>query len=109
MAIKREEESEGNWYMNSMNLLGEKKVQEPNTFLRVSHNNARMKLWTLRAITTLLLWTCIIQLVAIGEIWGPKLLMSWPSCSNPSNVSSIRPEKHLPPKSESQIVVVFST
>ncbi|GFQ01086.1 uncharacterized protein at1g04910 [Phtheirospermum japonicum] len=60
-----------------------------------------MKLWTLRAITTLLLWTCIIQLVAIGEIWGPKLLKTWPSCSYPpnlKNVSAVKPQNHFPPK-----------
>ncbi|KAL3629487.1 Rhamnogalacturonan I rhamnosyltransferase 1 [Castilleja foliolosa] len=101
MVIKREE-SEDNWEVG-MNFVGEKKAPEPGPFLRVSQ--ARMKLWTLRAITTLLLWTCIIQLVAIGEIWGPKLLKSWPSCSYPpnlhtssSNLSSVQPQKHFPPK-----------
>ncbi|KAH6830302.1 O-fucosyltransferase family protein [Perilla frutescens var. hirtella] len=86
-----------------MNILGEKEVGET-MLLRVSH--ARMKIWTLRLITTLLIWTCIIQLVAIGEVWGPRLLMSWPSCSNPpnmhaaaTNVSSFHPKRlHLPPK-----------
>ncbi|KAL6526310.1 Rhamnogalacturonan I rhamnosyltransferase 1 [Orobanche minor] len=104
MAIKGEER-EGNWDVG-MNLLGEKKVREPSTFLRVSLSHGRMKLWTLRVITTLLLWTCIIQLAAIGEIWGPKLLKSWPSCSSspnfytptPTNVSSAKPQKHFPPK-----------
>ncbi|KAK6154971.1 hypothetical protein DH2020_009219 [Rehmannia glutinosa] len=72
-----------------------------------------MKLWTLRAITTLLLWTCIIQLVAIGEVWGPKLLKSWPSCSSPpnlytdTNLSSIKTMKHFPPKSEPLIYCYF--
>ncbi|KAL3624094.1 Rhamnogalacturonan I rhamnosyltransferase 1 [Castilleja foliolosa] len=98
MAIKREE-CEDNWEVG-MEFVGQKK---PSMFLRVSQ--AKMKLWTLRAITTLLLWTCIIQLVAIGEIWGPKLLKSWPSCSypqnlctSPTNVSSVKPHKHFPPK-----------
>ncbi|CAA0828315.1 O-fucosyltransferase family protein [Striga hermonthica] len=104
MAIKREE-NEGNWDL-SMNILEDKKAKEQSSYFRAS--SARMKLWTLRAITTLLLWTCIIQLVAIGEVWGPKLLKSWPSCSShtpnldasysSANVSSIEPKKHFPPK-----------
>ncbi|KAL7141159.1 hypothetical protein ABFS83_08G035300 [Erythranthe nasuta] len=70
--------------------------------IRVSHG--RMKLWTLRIITTLLLWTCIIQLVAIGEVWGPRLLKSWPSCSSPPNfyippnLSSLQSTNHFPLK-----------
>ncbi|XP_051119615.1 rhamnogalacturonan I rhamnosyltransferase 1-like [Andrographis paniculata] len=81
----------------------EDQVRETTNFLRLSHS--RMKLWTLRAITTLLLWTCIIQLVAIGEVWGPRLLKSWPSCSisspiirTPETLSSVQPRKHFPPK-----------
>ncbi|XP_011099050.1 uncharacterized protein At1g04910 [Sesamum indicum] len=99
MAIKREKR-EQHWDVG-MNLLGEEKVQETK-LLRVSH--ARIKLWALRAITTLLLWTCIVQLVAMGEVWGPSLLKSWPSCSSPpsmhtaTNVSSIQPKRHYPPK-----------
>lgn len=87
-----------------MSFFGKKEIEET-MFMRVSH--ARLKLWTLRLITTLLIWTCIIQLVAIGEVWGPRLLKSWPSCSNPpnmhaaTNVSSFHPKRpHLPPKSE---------
>ncbi|KAI3462849.1 hypothetical protein Pfo_019512 [Paulownia fortunei] len=58
-------------------------------FLRLSH--AGMKLWVLRAISTILLWTCIIQL-------------SWPSCSSlpdmytVNNVSFLQPKLHYPPK-----------
>ncbi|XP_057769805.1 rhamnogalacturonan I rhamnosyltransferase 1-like [Salvia miltiorrhiza] len=91
------DESHSHWNVG-MNPLGEKQVAET-MYLRVSH--ARMKLWTLRLITTLLIWTCVIQLVAVGEVWGPKLLKSWPSCSihDATNVSSFQPKQpHLPPK-----------
>ncbi|KAL3844568.1 hypothetical protein ACJIZ3_001971 [Penstemon smallii] len=66
-------------------------------FLRLSH--ARTKLWILRAINTLLLLTCIIQLVATGEVWGPRLLKSWPSCStSTTSVSFMQPkEVRFPP------------
>ncbi|KAM0942595.1 putative GDP-fucose protein O-fucosyltransferase [Dioscorea sansibarensis] len=40
----------------------------------------RMKLWLIRATTTVLLWTCVVQLTAIGEMWGPRVLKGWPSC-----------------------------
>jgi hypothetical protein len=43
-----------------------------------------MKVWILRASTTILLWTCVVQLTAIGETWGPRVLKGWPSCFTPS-------------------------
>ncbi|KAJ3677528.1 hypothetical protein LUZ60_003252 [Juncus effusus] len=43
-----------------------------------------MKVWILRASTTVLLWTCVVQLTAIGETWGPRVLKGWPSCFTPS-------------------------
>nr|GMC59498.1 O-fucosyltransferase 34-like [Ipomoea batatas] len=48
--------------------------------------NVRMKMWIMRAITLLLLWTCTAQLTAIGEVWGSKLLNSWPSQVNISDL-----------------------
>ncbi|KAL1538836.1 Rhamnogalacturonan I rhamnosyltransferase 1 [Salvia divinorum] len=95
------DESQPHWNVG-MNILGGKEVAET-MYLRLSH--ARMKLWILRLITTLLIWICIMQFVAVGEDWGPKLLKSWPSCSIPpikhdaANVSSFLPKRpHLPPK-----------
>ncbi|KAG6398414.1 hypothetical protein SASPL_139874 [Salvia splendens] len=95
------DESHPQWNVG-MNILGGKEVAET-MYLRLSH--ARMKLWILRLITTLLIWICIMQFVAVGEDWGPKLLKSWPSCSIPpimhdaTNVSSFLPKRpHLPPK-----------
>jgi hypothetical protein len=41
---------------------------------------SRMKLWMVRATTTVLLWTCVVQLTAVGETWGPRVLKGWPSC-----------------------------
>ncbi|KAL4340450.1 hypothetical protein GQ457_08G036760 [Hibiscus cannabinus] len=42
--------------------------------------SSRMKLWMIRATTSVLLWTCIVQLTAVGETWGPRVLKGWPSC-----------------------------
>ncbi|PKI31448.1 hypothetical protein CRG98_048161 [Punica granatum] len=41
---------------------------------------SQMKLWMVRAATSLLLWTCIVQFTTLGETWGPRLLKGWPSC-----------------------------
>lgn len=66
-----------------------------------------MKLWMIRATTTVLLWTCLVQLTALGELWGPRVLKGWPSCfilsdSPPSptlNHPSVAAQKIvLPPK-----------
>ena len=39
---------------------------------------SRMKLWVVRATTTVLLWTCVVQLTAVGDTWGPRVLKGWP-------------------------------
>ncbi|GMI95219.1 RG-I rhamnosyltransferase 1 [Hibiscus trionum] len=68
--------------------------------------NSRMKLWMIRATTSVLLWTCIVQLTAVGETWGPRVLKGWPSCFShqDSSFSGIEhkvpsvPARLLPPK-----------
>lgn len=74
-----------------------------------SGGGSRMKLWMIRATTSVLLWTCIVQLTAIGETWGPRVLTVWPPCFNRESdaasavvqdkVPSV-PARVLPPKSE---------
>ncbi|KAL8171515.1 hypothetical protein V2J09_023319 [Rumex salicifolius] len=44
-------------------------------------HKSRMKLWMIRAMTAVLLWTCVVQLMTMGEMWRPKLLNTWPSSS----------------------------
>ncbi|XWS60394.1 hypothetical protein CRYUN_Cryun07bG0032800 [Craigia yunnanensis] len=68
--------------------------------------SSRMKLWMIRATTSVLLWTCIVQLTAVGETWGPRVLKGWPSCFShqDSSISVIEdkvpsvPARVLPPK-----------
>ncbi|KAK8969587.1 hypothetical protein KSP40_PGU018106 [Platanthera guangdongensis] len=48
-------------------------------------SKSRMKMWMIRATTTVLLWTCLVQLTALGEIWGPRVLKGWPSCFTSSD------------------------
>lgn len=48
----------------------------------------RIKVWMARAITTVILWTSVVQLIAIGEFWGPKLLKGMPYCFSHQDASS---------------------
>ncbi|KAK6148637.1 hypothetical protein DH2020_019549 [Rehmannia glutinosa] len=61
-------------------------------------SRSRMKLWMIRATTTVLLWTCLVQLMALSETWGPRVLKGWPSCfSHESAVAlAVRSSPHLP-------------
>ncbi|KAL8474784.1 hypothetical protein ACS0TY_031282 [Phlomoides rotata] len=43
-------------------------------------SRSRMKLWMIRATTSILLWTCLVQLTALSETRGLRVLKGWPSC-----------------------------
>jgi rhamnogalacturonan I rhamnosyltransferase len=68
----------------------------------------RVKLWMWRAATVILLWLCTVQLSALADLWGPRVLKGWPSCliaSPYSSFSSIQlsaqvVERSFPPESE---------
>ncbi|KAL0546371.1 hypothetical protein IC582_016279 [Cucumis melo] len=82
----------------------EEKVDKLKNSITVSRS--RMKVWMTRAITTVLLWTCFVQLMALGELWRPKLFITWPSrCCHfdspmalQSSSSSLPYKVFLPPK-----------
>ncbi|KAL4352500.1 hypothetical protein GQ457_06G036650 [Hibiscus cannabinus] len=67
---------------------------------------SRMKLWIIRAATSVLLCACIVQLMTFGETWGPRVLKGCPSCFShqDSSVSAIEdkalsvPARVVPPK-----------
>ncbi|GAB4845354.1 Rhamnogalacturonan I rhamnosyltransferase 1 [Ancistrocladus abbreviatus] len=70
-----------------------------------SSSRSKMKLWMVRAMTSLLFWTCIVQLTTLGEVWGPRVLKGWPSCFkqesilDPKLASAVSaPPRILPPK-----------
>ncbi|CAL5184832.1 unnamed protein product [Lathyrus oleraceus] len=46
----------------------------------VTVRSSRMNLWMIRATTSVILWICIVQLTAFGDMWGPRVLKGWPSC-----------------------------
>jgi len=86
---------------------GKSKVSLGSNVGSSSSSRSKMKLWMVRATTSVLLWTCFVQLTTLGDIWGPRVLKGWPSCFSqesamdlklPSAVSA-RP-RFLPPKSE---------
>lgn len=89
--------------------LGEGKVEKLKSSM-VSPRS-KMKLWMIRAMTSVLLWTCIVQLTALGETWGPRVLKGWPSCFSQESASvdafgipnkpvPVPPKIVLPPKSK---------
>lgn len=88
----------------------EEKVEKLKNSIPVSRS--RVKLWMTRAITTILLWTCFVQLMALGELWRPELFkpcspMALQSSSFSS--SSSPPYKvFLPPKSKLQVSLLLN-
>lgn len=91
------------WEMK-VRLLGETKVEKlRNSFV----SRSRMSLWMIRAVTVLLLWSCFVHLMALGEMWGPRLFKGWPSCFNQHDLSTVAADMRslpakiaLPPKSK---------
>lgn len=95
------------WWRRKMGLrviVTEKSKANPTPTVS-SSSRSKMKLWMLRATTSILVWTCIVQLTTLGEVWGPRVLKGWPSCFHqeavldlklPSAVSA--PSRVLPQK-----------
>ncbi|KAG5536365.1 hypothetical protein RHGRI_023961 [Rhododendron griersonianum] len=105
---EREERRMGRRWVVVMGLkTGEGRVEKLRSSMASSR--PRMKLWMIRATTSVLLWTCLVQLTALGEMWGPRVLKGWPSCfSQDSSTAAASvldlkfspsvPERILPPK-----------
>ncbi|XP_050223563.1 rhamnogalacturonan I rhamnosyltransferase 1-like [Mercurialis annua] len=79
-----------------------KGVEKVKGSIGIISSRSKMKMWMIRATTSVLLWTCIVQLTTIGEMWGPRVLKGWPSCfSHDSSAASALEESHfnnLPPR-----------
>ncbi|KAL2896291.1 O-fucosyltransferase 34 [Bienertia sinuspersici] len=50
----------------------------------MANRSRRFKQWMIRGLTTIILWFCLLQLTAMGEIWRPTVMKGWPSCFNNS-------------------------
>ncbi|KAK4773369.1 hypothetical protein SAY87_028388 [Trapa incisa] len=83
--------------------LEESKTEKLKGSVVVPASRSRMKLWMIRATTTVLLWTCVVQFTALGETWGPRVLKGWPASLSQQTavlddkVSGV-PARILPPK-----------
>lgn len=66
----------------------------------------RLQVWFIRVCTSILVWTCLVQLVTVGELWHPRLLNGFSTRLNGSGTASFRVEESvqppppLPPASE---------
>ncbi|GAU23262.1 hypothetical protein TSUD_281550 [Trifolium subterraneum] len=89
------------WEGLMMTMMSNNKVEKlKNT---VSVRSSRMNLWMIRATTSVILWICIVQLTAFGDMWGPRVLKGWPSCFThesaimelPSSVPRVLPPKRV--------------
>ncbi|KAE9619965.1 hypothetical protein Lal_00040328 [Lupinus albus] len=59
----------------------------------------RIKVWIARGITSVILWTCVVQLMALGELWGPRLLKGIPYCFNHlDSPKAVVSKAYVPPK-----------
>ncbi|GAV81069.1 O-FucT domain-containing protein [Cephalotus follicularis] len=81
--------------------MGLRGVEKIKSSVMASSRSSRMKLWMIRATTSVLLWTCIVQLTALGDLWGPRVLKGWPSCFSQESTAVVVdpvPARILPPK-----------
>lgn len=106
--VEREE-----MWKTGMKNVGVDKIGRPNLVV----SRAPMMLWIVRGVTTVLIWTFVIRLLIMGEIMGPKLLKSWPSCFTPTTLYTnevklssvaVLPKDFHPPKSEYCSMLVCS-
>nr|GLL22081.1 uncharacterized protein At1g04910-like [Ipomoea trifida]GMC75368.1 rhamnogalacturonan I rhamnosyltransferase 1-like [Ipomoea batatas] len=88
--------------MKTANKFGDSRVEKLKSSVI---SRSRMKLWMIRATTSVLLWTCLVQLTTLGETWGPRVLKGWPSCFSQDSASAMHlsalrdvPARVLPPK-----------
>ncbi|KAK3027398.1 hypothetical protein RJ639_040196 [Escallonia herrerae] len=56
----------------------------------------RLQVWFIRVCSSILIWTCLVQLVAVGELWHPQLLTGLSNRFTGTHKLSIRVEESLP-------------
>ncbi|KAH8496629.1 hypothetical protein H0E87_019391 [Populus deltoides] len=50
----------------------------------------RFQVWFIRVCSSILLWTCLVQLLTVGELWHPSFMAN-------TTVSIVKPPHHPPP------------
>ncbi|KAJ9563840.1 hypothetical protein OSB04_009000 [Centaurea solstitialis] len=58
---------------------------------------SRLQVWFIRVCSTIVVWTCLVHIVAVGELWQPKLLRSYSNRINDQGRLSIQAEKTILP------------
>ena len=93
--------------------LGETKIDK---FKNSLVSRSRMSLWMIRVMTILLIWSCFVHLVALGGMWGPRLLKGWPCWLShhefpmaAQEMASLPMKIALPPKSKHVFFLVTYT
>lgn len=57
----------------------------------------RLQVWFIRVCTSILIWTCLVQLVTVGELWHPRLINGFSNRLNGSGAVSFRVEETVQP------------
>ncbi|XP_054801657.1 rhamnogalacturonan I rhamnosyltransferase 1-like [Prosopis cineraria] len=57
-----------------LKILGSGKIERPKRLII----RPRIKVWMVRTITTVILWSCVVQLMALCDLWAPRLLKDMP-------------------------------
>ncbi|CAI0462941.1 unnamed protein product [Linum tenue] len=73
----------------------------------------RLQVWFIRVCSSILVWTCLVQLVAVGELWHPRFITNlttrFSQIAGPLHVQvAVQPPPPLPPPSESASLLSFS-
>lgn len=56
----------------------------------------RLQVWFIRVCSSILIWSCLVQLVAVGELWHPHLLTGLSNRFSGFHSLSIQVEKEAP-------------
>ncbi|KAI9082848.1 hypothetical protein K1719_035178 [Acacia pycnantha] len=59
-----------------LKILGAGKIERPKRLII----RPRIKVWMLRTITTVILWSCVVQLMALCDLWAPSRLLKDMPC-----------------------------
>ncbi|CAL5019334.1 unnamed protein product [Urochloa decumbens] len=73
----------------AMGIKAAAKLRFPSSASAAAAARSRLKPWMVRATTTVLLWTCVVQLTAVGNTWGPRVLKGWPSCRTAREAAAV--------------------
>lgn len=60
------------------------------------NQRTRLQVWFIRVCSSILIWTCLVQLFAVTELWQPQLLTGWSSRFTGMSTFSIHVENAVP-------------